>query len=106
VAKVDSGTGKTIVSGGPGAWLSSQWNFVIFRSDGSAWNPIAITIAPRDDVFTASGTWTKPPLARQIYVEAVLSPEAPEAPLPPPPNARTVTGLFSFLSRPFARTLM
>lgn len=73
VYKANSDAFKTIVSGGPGAWLSAQWDFVTFRSDGTAWNAYAITIAPRLDTFTANGTFTQPPLAARNDIRVVGS---------------------------------
>lgn len=70
VQKDDSGTNKVIVKDSDGttniAWLSNQYDIVAFRSNGTAWLRFWSRIAPRSDVFTATGTWTKPPLATSV----------------------------------------
>ena len=67
IVKADTGTKKVVV-GSTLAWLSSQFDAVAFRSNGSAWALYWQNIAPRIDTFTANGTWTKPPIARMVFV--------------------------------------
>lgn len=73
IAKIDSGTKKVIVTDGvtAQAWLSAQNDTVVMRSNGSSWAPYWYSIAPRTDYFASSGTWTKPPLAKTLYVTVI-----------------------------------
>jgi hypothetical protein len=48
------------------AWLSAQYDEVMFAWWGGAWTPVRWSVMPITDVFTASGTWTKAPLAQRI----------------------------------------
>lgn len=69
VTKIDSGTKKAIVSdGGAGSWLSAQGDTVTYRSNGTNWNVETSTIADLTNLFTSSGTWTKPPRARTLNI--------------------------------------
>lgn len=76
VAKVDTGSKKTIVKDSDGAthraWLTNQWDIVAFRSNGSVWTPYWSQISPRIDSYTSTGasTWTKPPLTTRVLVKA------------------------------------
>ena len=67
VQKVDSGANKVIVTDGANAlaWLSTQYDSVLLRSNGASWTVYSCTIAPRIDNYSSNGsyTWTKPPLA-------------------------------------------
>lgn len=74
IQKVDTGTKKVIVLDSNGttnlAWLSNQWDFVGFRSNGSVWTIYRCEISPRIDIYTpGAATWTKPPLAATVFVE-------------------------------------
>ena len=73
ITKSDSGTGKVIVTDGSNAlaWLSTQRDIVTLRSDGTSWTPVRWNIAPLTQVFSTSGTWTKPPLVTTLNVLAI-----------------------------------
>jgi hypothetical protein len=65
VRKKDSGSNRVKVqdsSANDLAWLSAQYDEVLFAFWDSAWTPVRWKIAPIIDVFTSSGTWTRPPL--------------------------------------------
>jgi hypothetical protein len=73
VRKKDSSANRVTVKNSGGtdiAWLSAQHDQVVFAWWSSAWIPVAWNIAPIANVFTASGTWTKPPLAK--FVQAFV----------------------------------
>ena len=75
VQKVDSGTKKVVVTDGvtAQAWLSTQYDSVVLRSNGTSWTPYVYSLAPRVDLYATNGsfTWTKPPLARLLTITVV-----------------------------------
>lgn len=72
INKIDAGTKKVIVSDGSArAWLSAQYDEVAFRSNGTIWEVYKQRISPLVDTFTASGTYTKPPLAKAVHVDII-----------------------------------
>jgi hypothetical protein len=73
VRKKDSSANRVTVkdsSGNDVAWLSAQTDEAMFAFWDGAWSPVRWNIAPLTNVFTSSGTWTKPPLAK--WVNAVV----------------------------------
>ncbi|MBV8800489.1 MAG: DUF2793 domain-containing protein [Alphaproteobacteria bacterium] len=69
VRKKDSSANRIAVktSGGTDmAWLSSQYDEAMFAFWDGAWTPLRWNIAPLSQVFTASGSYTKPPLAKTV----------------------------------------
>ncbi len=48
------------------AWLQTAEDWVALTSDGSAWRALDWKIAPVFVVFTASGTWVRPPLLSKL----------------------------------------
>ena len=76
LSKADSGTGTVQISG-IGTLLSAprddvlmaQNDWVALRYDGTNWRPIHWEIAPITDPFSASGTFSKYPLAKMVDVE-------------------------------------
>lgn len=66
--KTDSSANRVTVKSGATdmAWLSSQYDTVMFAYWGGAWTAVRWNIAPLTDVFTSAGTWAKPPLARAV----------------------------------------
>ncbi|HEY4115905.1 MAG TPA: DUF2793 domain-containing protein [Rhizomicrobium sp.] len=65
VRKKDTSANRITIkdnSGNDVAWLSAQYDEAMFAFWDGAWSPLRWKIAPLVDVFTASGTWTKPPL--------------------------------------------
>jgi hypothetical protein len=75
VRKTDSGANRVKVVSFGGitdmAWLSKQYDEAMFAYWGGAWTPVRWSIAPLAQVFTASGTWTQPPLMKFARVTAV-----------------------------------
>lgn len=53
------------------AWLSAQHDQVMFAWWGAGWVPVTWNIAPITDLFVASGTWTKAPLAKFASVVVI-----------------------------------
>jgi hypothetical protein len=53
------------------AWLASQYDEAMFAFWDGAWTPVRWNIAPLSQVFTASGTWIKPPLAKHVNVTVI-----------------------------------
>jgi Protein of unknown function (DUF2793) len=75
VRKKDAGGNRVTVKDGSGndmAWLSAQYDEAMFAFWDGAWTPVRWTIAPLAQVFTASATYPKPPLAKAVDV-SVLS---------------------------------
>jgi hypothetical protein len=69
VRKKDSSANRVTLKDNAGnyvAWLSSQYDEAMFAYWDSAWTPVRWSIAPLNQVFTANGTYTKPPLAKSI----------------------------------------
>lgn len=67
VRKKDSGANRVTVKNNSGtdmAWLSAQYDEAMFAFWDGAWTLVRCRIAPLVQVFTASGTYTKPPLAQ------------------------------------------
>ncbi|MBV9571433.1 MAG: DUF2793 domain-containing protein [Alphaproteobacteria bacterium] len=74
VRKKDSSANRVTVktSGGTDmAWLSSQYDEAMFAFWDGAWTPVRWNIAPLAQVFTANGTYTKPPLAQSIEATVI-----------------------------------
>lgn len=69
--KADSGAGRVVINDGADrAWLSAQNDFAVFRSNGTTWDALGWGIAQLKNVFTVTGTYTRPPLARSVRVMA------------------------------------
>ncbi len=69
VRKKDSSANRVTLKDNAGndvAWLTSQHDEAMFAFWDGVWNPVRWNIAPLHQVFTASGTWTKPPLMSRI----------------------------------------
>lgn len=69
VRKTDSSANRVKVKTSLGteiAWLSAQNDECMFVFWGGVWVPTRYKIAPLPQVFTSSGTYTKPPLASRI----------------------------------------
>ncbi|HEX2594399.1 MAG TPA: DUF2793 domain-containing protein [Rhizomicrobium sp.] len=74
IRKSDSSSNRVTVKNNAGtdlAWLSSQYDQAAFAWWGGAWVVLARSVAPLTELFTASGTWTKPPLATSVDVIAI-----------------------------------
>ena len=74
VRKKDSTANRVTVKDNAGddiAWLSAQYDEAMFAFWDGAWSPVRWNIAPLTQVFTANGTYTKPPLAKTINVLAI-----------------------------------
>jgi hypothetical protein len=74
VRKKDTGANRVTVKDNAGndvAWLSAQYDEMMFAFWDGAWTPVRWNIAPLVQVFTASGTYTRPPLAKAINVLAI-----------------------------------
>lgn len=74
VRKKDSSTNRITLKDNAGndvAWLSAQYDEAMFAFWDGAWIPVRWNIAPLNQVFTANGTYTKPPLAKTIDVLAI-----------------------------------
>jgi hypothetical protein len=74
IRKSDSSANRVTVQNSAGtdiAWLNAQTDHVIFAWWGGAWTPMWWNIMPLVQVFTASGTYTKPPLASAIDAVAI-----------------------------------
>jgi hypothetical protein len=74
VRKTDSGANRVTVNyngGTAAAWLSKQYDEAMFAYWGGGWTPVRWSIAPLAQVFTASGTWTQPPLMKYARVVAI-----------------------------------
>jgi hypothetical protein len=71
VRKKDSSTNRVTVKNNGGtdiAWLSSQYDWAMFAWWDGGWVPVDWAIAPIASSYTASGTETKPPLAKRALV--------------------------------------
>ena len=69
IRKKDAGANRVTVKTSTGtdvAWLSAQYDEVMLAFWDGAWGPVRWSIAPLTNVFTSSGTYTKPPLARWV----------------------------------------
>lgn len=74
VRKKDSSANRVTVKTSAGtsmAWLSSQKDEAMFAYWDGAWVAVWWNIAPIGDLFTASGTWTKAPLAKSVDVTVI-----------------------------------
>ena len=73
VQKSDSSANRVTVNAGATeiAWLPAQGDVAAFAFWGGAWTPVRWNIAPLREVFTASGTWTRPPLAGHVEVTCI-----------------------------------
>jgi hypothetical protein len=74
VRKKDSSANRVTVKDNAGnnvAWLSAQYDEAMFAFWDGAWTPVRWNVAPLPQVFTTSGTYTKPPLAKSINVLAI-----------------------------------
>jgi uncharacterized protein DUF2793 len=74
VRKKDSTANRVTVKDNAGddiAWLSAQYDEAMFAFWDGAWSPVRWNIAPLTQVFTANGTYTKPPLAKTVNVLAI-----------------------------------
>ncbi|MFL6689723.1 MAG: DUF2793 domain-containing protein [Alphaproteobacteria bacterium] len=72
--KKDSSANRVIVKDNAGndvAWLSSQYDEAMFAFWDGAWTSVRWNIAPLNQAFTASGTYTRPPLAKSLDVLAI-----------------------------------
>jgi hypothetical protein len=69
VSKADTGAG-TVTIASTLAVLYAQNDVVLLMSDGSGWLVVQVSIAPRATIFAASGSYSIPPLATRLYVEA------------------------------------
>jgi hypothetical protein len=76
VRKSDSSTNRVTVKTNAGtdiAWLNAQSDHVIFAWWGGAWIAMWWNIMPLTQVFTASGTYSKPPLATSVDATTIGS---------------------------------
>ncbi|HEY1961007.1 MAG TPA: hypothetical protein VGG69_01205, partial [Rhizomicrobium sp.] len=74
VRKKDAGANKVTVrdnSGNDVAWLSAQYDEAMFAFWDGAWTPVRWNLAPLTQVFTTSGSYPKPPLARAVDACAI-----------------------------------
>lgn len=53
------------------AWLSTQDDVALFHWKSGAWKAVQSRILPIQNLFTATGTYTKPPLASRVDVVAI-----------------------------------
>jgi len=71
VRKKDGSANRVTVKDSGGndmAWLSAPCDEAMFAFWDGAWIALRASIAPFTDVFTTSGTWTKPPLLKHAEV--------------------------------------
>ena len=74
VRKKDSSANRVTVKDNAGndvAWLSASYDEIMFAFWDGAWTPVRWKIAPLNQVFTGSGTWTKPPLITSAAIVCV-----------------------------------
>lgn len=71
--KSDTGAGKVIITDGATAyaWLMTQGDTVQLRVNGTTWEAVTCKIATNTIVYTANGTWIKPPLLKSLSVWAI-----------------------------------
>jgi hypothetical protein len=69
VRKKDSSANRVMLKDNAGndlAWLCAQYDEAMFAFWDGAWTPVRWNIAPLHQVFTTSGTYTKPPLMSRV----------------------------------------
>lgn len=69
--KADAGAGRVILNSAATGWLNAQNDRVVFRYRSGAWVVVEQELADKVQLFTANGSYTKNPLAKQIYVLVV-----------------------------------